>query len=86
MIDVSTEESSMISSPQVAGPNLGIHIEIPVVVLFVVGVIIITFLIIIVYARKSKNRKTVNILTNKNDLNYTHIPLVGANDEKYEEN
>ena len=84
--DLSTEESSIISSPQVAGPNLGIRIAIPVVVLFVVSVIIITFLIIIVYARKSKNCKTVNILTNMNDPNYTYIPLVGADGEKYEEN
>ena len=51
--DLSIEENSTISNPQVAGPNLGICIAIPVVVLFVAGVILITSLIIILYARIS---------------------------------
>ena len=81
--DLSTEESTISGNSQVAGPNLGICVAIPVVIFFVVGLMLVVSLIVIIYyARKSKNCKTVNIiLTNKIDSNYTHIPLVGADGE-----
>jgi hypothetical protein len=80
--DSSTEESSTISNSQVAGPNLDILVAIPVVILFVAGLIVVISLIIIVYARKSKNCKTVNILTEKRNSSYTHIPLVEADGQQ----
>ena len=82
--DLSTEESSTISgNSQVAGPNLSIHLAIPVVIFFVAGLMFVISLIIVVYyARKSKNCKTVNtILTNKKDSSYMHISLVEADGE-----
>ena len=84
MADLSTEESSTISgNSQVAGSNLGIRVAIPVVFFFVAGLMLVISLIVIVYyARKSKNCKTVNIiLTSKKDSSYTHIPLVEADSE-----
>ena len=81
--DLSTEESSMVSgNSQVAGPNLGIRVAIPIIIFFVAGLILVISLIIIIYyAKKSKNCKTVYMLTNKRDSSYTHIPLVEAESE-----
>ena len=82
--DLSTEESSTISgNSQVAGPNLGICVALPVVIFFVAGLVFVISLIITVYyARKSKNCKTVNtILTNKKGSSYTHISLIEADGE-----
>jgi hypothetical protein len=82
VVDSSTEESSTISNSQVAGPNLGMLEAIPVVILLVAGLLVVISLIIIVYARKSKSCKTVNILTDKRDSSYTHIPLVEADGQQ----
>ena len=78
--DLSTEEGSTISNSQVAGPNLGMLIAIPITILFVAGFIVVISLIIIIYTRKSKNCKMVNVY--KKDSTYIHIPLVEADGEQ----
>ena len=82
--DLSTdhEEGSTISNSQVAGPNLGILMSIPITILFVAGFIVVISLTIILYTRKSKNCKMVNVLTDEKDSTYTHIPLVEADGEQ----
>ena len=57
-------------------------VAIPIAILFVAGLIVVISLIIIIYTRKSKKCKTVNILTNKKDSSYTHVPLVEADGEQ----
>lgn len=75
--------STISNNSQVAGPNLGVRVALPILIFFVAtGLILMVSLIAIVYARKSKNCKTVNILTDRTNASYTHIPLAEAESDR----